>query len=518
MGKYYIGFDAGTQSVKVVLYNLDLECVAETSYPTFFEYPQPGWVQMDAEKYYEAVKMGIRDVVSIAKEKGIDPGEIRAIFGDGIICGICGVNAEGKSITPYIIYIDSRTTDDVAALTAEGHTIWKEESGNPVPNVMFPAMFARWFLKNDENFKKDGVKFMHNAPYCLLNLAGLKGKDAFIDWGAMSGWGLGFDIYKKEWSDKQLEILGIDKKYMPRIVKPWDIIGGLNEEDAAFTGLPAGTPICGGAGDTMQSMIGAGLTGPNMAADVAGTAAMFCLSTEKIMPELSRPETGLIFNSGTMKDTYFYWGIVRTGGMALRWYRDNVCNKVDDAEYYDELSERAKEVPAGSDGVLFLPYLSGGFKEAANASGCFLNMTLDTDQAVLWRAVLEAIGYDYMEMGDSYRASGVDFKKITITEGGSRSDLWNQIKADMLDAEVVTLKKAGGAVMTNVITAAYAVGDIDNLEDFWDKWLEVKKIYKPNPENTKLYRSIYEKQKKLVREDMKPAFDALKVIRGITNE
>ena len=90
---------------------------------------------------------------------------------------------------------------------------------------------------------------MHNAPYVLSRLAGLKAEDAFIDWGAMSGWGLGYNVYKKEWSKEQLDILGIDISYMPKIVKPWDIIGGLTEENAAFTGLPAGTPICGGAGD-----------------------------------------------------------------------------------------------------------------------------------------------------------------------------------------------------------------------------------------------------------------------------
>lgn len=97
-------------------------------------------------------------------------------------------------------------------------------------------------------------------------------------------------------------------------------------------------------------------------------------------------------------------------------------------------------------------------------------MTMDTNQEVLWRAVLEAIGYDYISVTDVYRAGGVSLDKITVTEGGSRSDLWNQIKADMLNSTVTTLKKAGGAVMTNVVVAAYAVGDIDNLKDSFNSW------------------------------------------------
>ena len=514
MGKYYIGFDAGTQSVKVVLYSLELECIAESNYPTFLYYPNPGWVEMNVDEYLEQVKKGIRDVVATAKEKGIDPSEIRAIFGDGIICGIVGVDEEGNAITPYINYLDSRTQKDVEELTAQGHSIWAEETGNAVPNCMFPAMFARWFLKNNEAFQQKGVKFMHNAPYVLAHLAGLKGSDAFIDQGAMSGWGLGYNVYKKEWSDKQLEILGIDKKYMPKIVKPWDIIGNVTEEIAEFTGLTTETKICGGAGDTMQSMLGCGLTGPNMAADVAGTCAMFCVSTDGIKPELSTPESGLVFNSGTMDNSYFYWGFIRTGGLSLRWFRDNICDKVDDGEYYDILSEKAKSVPAGSNGVLFLPYLTGGNGEYANASGSFLNMTMDTDQAVQWRAVLEAIGYDYIGVTDVYRAAGVNLDQITITEGGSRSDLWNQIKADMLNSNVKTLKKAGGAVMTNVVVAAYAVGDIESLEDSMDSWLAIKKEYTPDPVKTEYYRKIYNMQNKLVREDMKAAFDTLVEIRN----
>ena len=190
-----------------------------------------------------------------------------------------------------------------------------------------------------------------------------------------------------------------------------------------------------------------------------------------------------------------------------------VFQMFDNGEYYDLLSEKAKDVPAGSNGVLFLPYLTGGYGDFANASGAFLNMTMDTNQEVLWRAVLEAIGYDYISVTDVYRAGGVSLDKITVTEGGSRSDLWNQIKADMLNSTVTTLKKAGGAVMTNVVVAAYAVGDIDNLKDSFNSWLEVKKVYTPDPENTKYYRSIYNMQNKLVREDMKPTFDMLERIR-----
>ena len=328
MAKLYMGFDAGTQSVKVAVYDESFNPVASHSLPTTLHYPQPGWVQMNIDEFLNITVECMRKTVDAIKGKGYSPSDIAAVMGDGIICGICGVDKNGKAVTPYINYLDSRTQADVDAINAKNLDIWGRETGNPEANCMFPAMFARWFLANSEDFRQKGVKFVHNAPYILMNLAGLKGEDAFIDWGAMSGWGLGYKVEKKEWSDEQLDILGIDKKYMPRILKPWDIVGGVSEEMAARTGLVAGTPVCAGAGDTMQSMLGSGVFEAGQGVDVAGTCAMFCVSTQGIVPELSKKGSGLIFNSGTLENTYFYWGFIRTGGLSLAGSKTTSARKL----------------------------------------------------------------------------------------------------------------------------------------------------------------------------------------------
>ncbi len=509
MDRLYLGFDAGTQSVKVSVYDASLNCITSRSLATILRYPQPGWVEMDLDEFLDITVECIRQCVEDLKEKGYDPASVAAVMGDGIICGIAGVNEEGDAITPYINYLDSRTQDDVEKINAMDLEIWGKETGNPTASCMFPAMFARWLLANNSKFQQSGVKFMHNAPYILSHLAGLKGKDAFIDWGTMSGWGLGYKVMEKEWSEEQLSILGIDPSYMPRIVKPWDIIGGLSEAMSERTGLPAGTPICAGAGDTMQSMIGSGNFEAGKGVDVAGTCAMFCVSTKGIIPELSRKGNNLIFNSGSLPNTYFYWGFIRTGGLALRWFKDSVCHKEQNATYYQDLSHRAAKVPAGSNGVLFLPYLTGGQDETQKKSSCFLGLTLDDDQAVMWRSVLESIGYDYMEICDIYRSAGVNLDRITVTEGGSRDSLWNQIKSDMLNSDVVRYKNKGGAVVTNCLFAAYAVGDIKEFRTSLEKILVADEEYTPNATNTTLYRKLYSLQKDLIRQDMPNAFARL---------
>lgn len=499
MEHYYIGFDAGTQSVKVAVYNENMKCVAKSSNQTTFKYPHPGWVDMDADEYFSLTKLGMKQCIQELKKQGIDPSLIKAIMGDGIICGIVGIDESGKAITPYINYLDSRTQNDVESLKKFNLDIWGKETGNAEPSCMFPALHARWLLANNKNFQERGKKFVHNAPYILMNLAGLSSSDAFIDWGTMSGWGLGYRVSEKEWSDEQLAILEIDKSYFPKIVKPWDIIGALSEEVAKETGCPVGIPICAGAGDTMQSILGSGILEANKAVDVAGTCAMFCVSTNGIIPELSKKGSGLIFNSGTLENTYFYWGFVRTGGLALRWFKDNICQKPEGDNYYQLLSKEAEKVEPGCNDVMFLPYLTGGYGEFSNVKGCFLNMTLDTNQFVLWRAVLEAIAYDYMEITDTYRNAGIEINRITITEGGSRDKLWNQIKADVMKSEAITLEISGGAVLTNCIIAAYAIGDIKDLTNALISNLKITNIYSPNSNNSKIYRNQYRLQKDILK-------------------
>lgn len=510
MEQYYLGFDAGTQSVKVAVYNDAMHEVASTSAPTTLTYPHPGWVNMDVDEYLALTIQGIKVCAEQMREKGLDPSCIRAIMGDGVICGIAGVDKNGDAVTPYINYLDSRTKDDEDLINSWDLDLWGRETGNPEAKCMFPALFARWFLKHQEEWGGKICKFVHDAPYILAHLAGLKADDMFVDWGTMSGWGLGYKVEEKCWSEEQLKLLNIPVECMPKIVKPWDIIGHLTEDIAEQTGLPAGIPICGGAGDTMQSMIGSGNMEAGQAVDVAGTCAMFCVSTNGIVPELSKKGAGLIFNSGTLPNTYFYWGYIRTGGLALRWFKDNVCGHEGDGSYYNVLNDQAAKVPPGSNGLLFLPYLTGGTNDIQNATGCFLNMTLDTEQAAMWHAVLEAIGYDYMEITDLYRSAGVDLSRITATEGGSRSDIWNQIKSDMPGSEVVVPENAGGAIVTDCTVGAYAAGDLSDIKAAVTRNFAVRKTYHTNEENQKFYRERYALQKKLVKQDMSSAFNTLK--------
>ena len=170
MEQYYLGFDAGTQSVKTAVYDIDMNLIVQDTNATILNYPHPGWVEMDADQYLHATVTGIRNCVTKMKEKNLDPDNIRSIFGDGIICGIVGVDKDCHAITPYINYLDSRTKEDVEELASHHYEIWAKETGNPQPNCMFPAMFARWMMNNCEGFKEKAENSctMHHISWPIL--------------------------------------------------------------------------------------------------------------------------------------------------------------------------------------------------------------------------------------------------------------------------------------------------------------------------------------------------------------
>ena len=128
MERYSLGFDAGTQSVKVVVYDSDGNCVAESSHPTTINYPGPKMVEMDVDEYVRVTVQGMADCTGIMRSKGLDPEGISSVFGDGIICGIAGVDEQGNAITPFINYLDSRTQDDADSVNAMGLDIWAQEA------------------------------------------------------------------------------------------------------------------------------------------------------------------------------------------------------------------------------------------------------------------------------------------------------------------------------------------------------------------------------------------------------
>lgn len=508
---YYMAFDCGTMGTKTAIYRIDSTKVAEAYRENKIAYPQPGWAEMDAMGFVRAAQEGARECMA---KSGVNPAEVRAISASGIICGIVGIDDDWNPVTPFVPYLDNRARGEADWVKKNVDPVWAAESGNTTVDEFMPPMILRWFLNHYSGFRKQAVRVVNNGPFVLGRLAGLKAKDAFLDWATMSGWLIGYDAKKRDWSQKQLSALGIPHDILPRIVKPWDVVGYLDPEEAEKMGLRAGIPIVAGAGDTMQSALASGLLEPGLSTDVAGTASIFAVAVPDVSEAISKTP-GMMFATGTLENSYFYWSMIRAGGLSLRWFRDNIANRRGDASFYAEMDALAGEIPAGAKGVLFFPYIQGAGPDLPGACGIFAGLYGSADRVAMWRAILEAIAYEYAQMVAVYRANGIPLTEVIGTEGGSKSPLWTQIKADVLNASYKVPARSEGGLMADAAVAAYGVGDIADLKETMSDWVTFRGRFDPDPKSSQIYARIIEEREKMLDGSMRDVFSQLEGMRKI---
>lgn len=511
MAKYYIGFDCGTMGTKTAVYREDSTRMADAYRENRIAYPQPGWAEMDPRGFVQAVREG---VVECLHKSGVNPNEIRGISASGIICGITGIDKDWNPVTPFVPYLDNRARCEAEWVKKNVEPCWLEESGNAIVDEFMPPMILRWFLNHYKGFREKAVKVVNNGPFVLGTLAGLKADEAFLDWATLSGWLIGYDARGRNWSKKQMKALGIPMEILPRIVKPWDVIGHLCPEEAEKMGLPSGIPIVAGAGDTMQSALASGLFEPGLSTDVAGTASIFAVAVPDMVDKISRTP-GMMFAMGTLENSYFYWSMIRAGGLSLRWFRDSVANRQGDSSFYAEMDALAGEVPAGSRGILFYPYLQGAGPDLPGACGAFLGLFGSSDRAAMWRSMLEAIAFEYLQMVRVYRDCGIPLSEIIGTEGGSKSPLWTQIKADILGGAYNIPTRSEGGLMADVATAAYGVGDIPDLNETMQEWVKFRGRFEPDAKNCETYKHIFAERQAMLDGPLREVFKTLERVRKI---
>ncbi len=486
--RYYIGYDCGTMGTKVAIYTIDGELVADAYREHVIFYPKPGWAEMEAEQFYRVVADGIKECL---KNGNVDSNEIGGISCSGIICGIVPIDENWKPLGPYIPYLDGRAQKEVQDL-ADVDPLWAEESGNAEAAAYQPPVIMKWMLRNQPDVQKDAKKVVGAAHYVMGKLGGLKAKDAFVDWAHQSGWIIGFDARKRDWSEKQIELLGLPFEMLPRVVKPWEVVGELSAQEASELGLKPGIPLVAGAGDIMQSCLGCGLTDVGMSFDVAGTASIAAFALSDVDAAITEKKV-LVNAMNTFEDQYLLWAFIPAGGLSLRWYRDEVYRKPGVDAVYQELDKLAEKVPAGSDYAMFFPFLQGRSSPFwPTASGTWLGLRGSNQAGHMWRSMLESIAFEYLQWTQVLRNQDFPVNQMIGAGGGSRSPLWNQIKADMMNLEYLIPSQSEGAVLGNALLAAYGVGAVKDMKETLKQWVTFKETFTPKAELNAFYEKMAE--------------------------
>ena len=482
---YLIGVDLGTQGTKTSLLNEQLQTVAEAFQPSNLIYPEAGAVEQDPEEMLDSVLATISEVMN---KSGVSAKDVVAIALDGQMAGVMAVDKDGMAVTPYDSWLDTRCGAYRDRFLDYGEERVIAVTGTPVTYAHGPKKL--WWKYEHPSVYEKIDKFIQPAVYCAMRMCGLSGDEAFIDYTYLHFSGFA-DTENKKWSSELTDALDFDINKLPRIVKPYDKVGGLTREMADRAGLLEGTPMAAGCGDTAATSLGAGVVRSGLMFDIAGTASILAWASDRYTPDTKHKT--ILFAPSVVDGLYTPMAYINGGGMCLKWLRDDVLNG---AFSYDQLSAMAEKLPPGSENLLFVPHFSGRVcPNDTLVRGSYVNLTWKHKTEHLYRAIMEGIAYEYRIYTDILRELAPDMQaeRIIGVGGGSKSALFRQIKADVMGVPVSTIQQADTAVVACGAIAGYSVGLYDDLIEPIQKTLSFTEHTQPNPA---LY-DIYQKRQKV---------------------
>ena len=487
--KYLIGIDIGTTGTKAALFDTEGNLMADAYQESTLYYPKPGWVEQNPEDFYSSACDTIREVI---RKSGVNPKDIAAISLDGQMAGIMGIDDNWNAVTHYDSWLDTRCKKYVEYIKNNFELKVLNLSGLP-STVAHCAKMLWWKNEQPETFNNI-KKFIQPAAYVAGKLAGLTAKDAFIDYTYLHFTGL-YDAKTTDWSRELCSEFGIPIEKLPAIVEPWKVIGCVTGKAAQDCGLDTETAVVAGAGDQAAGFLGAGLIEPGMVVDVAGTASVFACCVNEYKPDLEYKT--LLFPKAASKGLWFPHAYIAGGGLCLRWFRDGMVKPGQDEmeDIYKVLDQEALSVPPGSDSLMFVPHLGGrNYPYNSEVRGVWAGFSWGHDRKHFYKSMLEALAYEYyyyLKIEKSLFPQ-VNFKEVRAIGGGSKSRVFNQIKANVLGIPYVQLTRDEVGGLGSAIIAGYGTGIFKSMEEASSRFIGTKNRIEPDMKLNEYYKNYAE--------------------------
>ncbi len=458
---YFIGIDTSTTATKALLMDSAGAVIAVAAHEYTYETPQPLWSEQHPALWWDATVKSIRDVLDKAD---VDGTAVHGIGLAGQMHGLVLLDADYNVIRPALLWNDQRTgaeCDEIRARIGKERLV--ELTGNDALTG-FTAPKILWVRNNEpENYARI-AHILLPKDYVRLKLTGMLACDRAGGAGTLL-----FDVKSRSWSGEVAALLGIDPEWLPPTFEGSAVTSMVAGSAAELTGLRAGTPVVGGGGDQAANAVGTGAVNEGVVALSLGTSGVIFATTDTPMIE---PEGRLHAFCHAVPHKWHLMGVMLSAAGSLRWYRDTVAPDI----AFDDLVEAAADIGPGADGLLFLPYLTGERTPHPDplARGAFIGLTVRHTQAHMTRAVLEGVAYGLRDSFELMKAVGLgNVKQIRISGGGTRSGLWRQILADVLQTELVTVNSTEGAAFGAAILAATGCGVFASVETACDEIIQI---------------------------------------------
>jgi xylulokinase len=472
-----LGIDIGTQGTKAVLFDRQGRPLASAFRKSRLHQPGVGIVEEDPEYQYKTVCQCMKACMADA---GVDPPQIAAVGIDGQMAGILGIGDDGRHVTPYDSWLDTRCSPYIAQMQERAGDRIVRQTGGPASFNHGPKILW-WKHERPEVYTRIAA-FVQPGGYAAMRLCDMDASQAFIDKSYLHFSGFA-DNPRGCWDKRLCRQFEIPISKLPRIVASHEVVGALTLAAARRCGLKAGTPVIAGCGDTAASFLACGATREGVCVDVAGTASVFAATTRQFKADTRFRTLG--WGQSATPHLWHPYAYINGGGMNLEWCARELAHlgKASPEKTLEQLNRLASRIVPALDDPFFVPHLGGRVSPSQpELRGSWAGMTWSHTAGHLYRAVLEGVALEYCIYRDVLQSVNpeLNIREVRVTGGGEKSALWNQIKSDALGIPLVQIDRQEGAPLGVAMLAGYGVGLFKSLESAAARWVRRGNVVRPS--------------------------------------
>jgi len=486
---YLIGIDLGTSGTKTVLFNENGEAIASATqeYPLY--QPQNGWAEQDPADWWNAVVSTLQAVIV---KSGVAVEAIAGIGISGQMHGLVMLDQEGNVLRKSILWCDGRTGEECREITERvGRDRLIQITANPALTG-FTASKILWVRKHEPELYARCRHILLPKDYIRYQLTGVFATDV----SDASGMNL-MDIPKRCWSEELLKSLEIDPDLLAPVYESCAVTGTVTKAAAKLTGLAAGIPVAGGAGDNAAAAVGTGVVEEGKAFTTIGTSGVIFAHSNQVTID---PQGRVHTFCAAVPGAWTVMSCTLAAGLSLKWLRDQFfCEEINTAQGmgvdpYMLMDQQAARVPLGANRLLYLPYLMGERSPLLdeNSRGVFFGLSAIHSKYDMLRAVMEGVVYSQRDCLDVLRGMGVAPNQMLACGGGSRSAFWRQMLADVYGCPVQTTVFSEGPALGVAILAGVGAGVYPSVEEACRRVIRTNPPQQPDAEKSRQYEPFYQ--------------------------
>ncbi|BCG58758.1 xylulokinase [Paenibacillus sp. URB8-2] len=476
---YTLGIDIGTSGAKMVIVDKFGEIVAEAirAYPIY--HIHPGWSEQDPEDWWTAVKDGLQELFQT-----FDPSQLKGVGVSGQMHGLVALDENGTPLLPAILWNDQRSHEETDYLNnVVGKETLIELTGN-IASPGFTAPKILWLKKHLPDIFAKVKSICLPKDYINYKLVG----ELVTDVSDASGT-LFFDVRNRKWSEPMLKILELHPDMLPKVYESYEAAGKVNEAAERETALPVGIPVVAGAGDNAAGAVGIQIAEEGTVMVSLGTSGVVLAPQSTYLPD----EFARLHSFCDANGRWHVMGVTLSAGASLKWWVEEIQNG-----RYDLLLAEAEQIPNGSKGLYFLPYLSGERTPHNDpyARGTFLGLSHQHTRGDMTRAVLEGVSFSLYESIVIAQQLQIPVNSVRAIGGGAQSPLWLQMIADIFGLPVEHWVSSGGPALGVALLALRAT---EGLAAFKHAPVGMNHIFEPDKTRHKAYQKRFQQYTLLYR-------------------